>query len=51
MLVVKTLPLVSVICYFAFKLSFVKVQTALIFSLADEIIDEEEFVLLFDTYL
>ena len=38
-------------CYFASKLSFVKVQNALIYSLADEIIDEEEFVLLFDTYL
>ena len=38
-------------CYFASKLSFVKVQNALVYSLADEIIDEEEFVLLFDTYL
>ena len=46
MLGVKTLPLVSVS-----KLSFVKVQNALVYSLADEIIDEEEFVPLFDTYL
>ena len=35
------------ICYFASKLSFVKVQNALVYSLADEIIDEEVFVLLF----
>ena len=38
-------------CYFASELSFVKVQNALVYSLADEIIDEEEFVLLFDKYL
>ena len=38
-------------CYFASKLSFVKVQNALVYSLTDEIIDEEEFVLLFATYL
>ena len=35
-------------CYFASKMSFVKVQNALVYSLADEIIDEEEFVILFD---
>ena len=34
-------------CYFASKLSFVKVQNAQVYSLADEIIDEEVFVLLF----
>ena len=38
-------------CYFASKLSFAKVQNVLVYSLADENIDEEEFVLLFDTYL
>ena len=31
-------------------MSFVKVQNALVYSLADEIIDEEEFVLLYDAY-
>ena len=38
-------------CYFASKLSFVKVQNDLVFSLAVEVIDEEEFVFLFHTYL
>jgi len=31
-------------------MSFVKVQNALVYSIADEIVDEEEFVLLFDAY-
>ena len=37
-------------CYFVFKMSFVKVQNSLVYLLADEITDEEEFVLLFDAY-
>lgn len=36
--------------YFASKMPFVKIQNALVYSLADEIIDEEEFALLFDAY-
>lgn len=31
-------------------MSFSKVQNALVYTLADEIIDEEEFVLLFNAY-
>ena len=31
-------------------MSFEKVRNALVYSLVDEIIDEEEFVLLFDAY-
>ena len=31
-------------------MSFIKVQNALVYALTDEIIDEEEFVLLFDAY-
>ena len=36
--------------YFASRMSFEKVRNALVYSLVDEIIDEEEFVLLFDAY-
>ena len=36
--------------YFASRMSFEKVRDALVYSLVDEIIDEEEFVLLFDAY-
>ena len=36
--------------YFASRMSFEKVRDALVYSLVDDIIDEEEFVLLFDAY-
>ena len=38
------------VCYFASKMSFVKVQNALAYSLADEIIYKREFRILFDPY-